>query len=167
MASSVLAVNDDLPVRTNSPVHSGKVRSVYWLTPEDSARLIKERWYVCASLLLPLLLRVFLFGHIQLSHFIYIYIDRRGVVKEEVHQHPLLWSDRHCCAFLLTCRLPRASTMTHVTAMMCQTIHHWQLWCKLFINIYAVMLNAPAAPPPARPHLIPPRQPACVQYVTA
>jgi len=45
MASSVLAVNDDLPVRTNSPVHSGKVRSVYWLTPEDSARLIKDRCY--------------------------------------------------------------------------------------------------------------------------
>lgn len=78
MASSVLAVNDDLPVRTNSPVHSGKVRSVYWLTPEDSARLIKDRWYVCASLLLPLLLSVFLFGHIQLSHFIYIFFGGAG-----------------------------------------------------------------------------------------
>ena len=26
-------------------MHSGKVRSVYWLTREDSARLIKERDY--------------------------------------------------------------------------------------------------------------------------
>ena len=72
-------------------------------------------------------------------------------VKEEVHQHPLLWSDRHCCAFLLTCRLPRASTMTHVTAMMCQTIHHWQLWCKLFINIYAKGCAERTCSPPARP----------------
>ncbi|MGB0833430.1 MAG: phosphoribosylaminoimidazolesuccinocarboxamide synthase [Psychrobium sp.] len=45
LADSVLAVNDDLPIRTNQPVHSGKVRSVYWLTPEDSARLIKEKGY--------------------------------------------------------------------------------------------------------------------------
>ena len=41
----MLAQNNDLPIRTNSPVHSGKVRSVYWLTREDSARLIKERDY--------------------------------------------------------------------------------------------------------------------------
>lgn len=45
LANSVLAVNDDLPIRTDSPVHSGKVRSVYWLTKADSARLIKERGY--------------------------------------------------------------------------------------------------------------------------
>lgn len=44
-ANSVLAVNNDLPIRTLQPVHSGKVRSVYWLTPEDSARLIRERNY--------------------------------------------------------------------------------------------------------------------------
>lgn len=44
-ADSVLAVNDDLPIRTRQAVHSGKVRSVYWLTPEDSARLIRERKY--------------------------------------------------------------------------------------------------------------------------
>ena len=57
MATSVLAVNDDLPVRTNSPVHSGKVRSVYWLTPQDSARLIEERGlWVCVLRLSPLLL---------------------------------------------------------------------------------------------------------------
>ncbi|MDW1631560.1 phosphoribosylaminoimidazolesuccinocarboxamide synthase, partial [Vibrio sp. Y176] len=35
----------DLPIRTHKPVHSGKVRSVYWLTEEDSARLIKEKGY--------------------------------------------------------------------------------------------------------------------------
>jgi phosphoribosylaminoimidazole-succinocarboxamide synthase len=43
LANQVLAVNDDLPIRTKKPVHSGKVRSVYWLTEEDSARLIKEK----------------------------------------------------------------------------------------------------------------------------
>ena len=45
LANQVLAVNDDLPIRTHKPVHSGKVRSVYWLTEEDSARLIKEKGY--------------------------------------------------------------------------------------------------------------------------
>jgi len=45
LADQVLAVNDDLPIRTNKPVHSGKVRSVYWLTKEDSQRLIKEKGY--------------------------------------------------------------------------------------------------------------------------
>lgn len=41
----VLDVNDDLPIRTKGEVHSGKVRSVYWLTDEDSARLINEKSY--------------------------------------------------------------------------------------------------------------------------
>ena len=41
----VLEVNDDLPIRTKGAVHSGKVRSVYWLTDEDSARLIEEKGY--------------------------------------------------------------------------------------------------------------------------
>lgn len=41
----VLAQNNDLPIRTDQPVHSGKVRSVYWLTREDSTRLIRERHY--------------------------------------------------------------------------------------------------------------------------
>jgi phosphoribosylaminoimidazole-succinocarboxamide synthase len=41
----VLDVNDDLPIRTKGAVHSGKVRSVYWLTDEDSARLISEKGY--------------------------------------------------------------------------------------------------------------------------
>jgi phosphoribosylaminoimidazole-succinocarboxamide synthase len=45
IAQQVLAVNDDLPIRTDAPVHSGKVRSVYWLTESDSARLIDERGY--------------------------------------------------------------------------------------------------------------------------
>jgi phosphoribosylaminoimidazole-succinocarboxamide synthase len=41
----VLDVNDDLPIRTKGKVHSGKVRSVYWLTEQDSARLIEEKGY--------------------------------------------------------------------------------------------------------------------------
>ena len=45
LADKVLAVNDDLPIRTEAPVHSGKVRSVYWLTAADSARLVAERGY--------------------------------------------------------------------------------------------------------------------------
>lgn len=44
-ADTVLAVNNDLPIRTRQAVHSGKVRSVYWLTDEDSARLIREHNY--------------------------------------------------------------------------------------------------------------------------
>ena len=49
LAEQVLAVNDDLPIRTDKPVHSGKVRSVYWLTEADSQRLIKEKGYDVAS----------------------------------------------------------------------------------------------------------------------
>ena len=49
LADKVLAVNNDLPIRTALPVHSGKVRSVYWLTEEDSARLIKEKNYDVAA----------------------------------------------------------------------------------------------------------------------
>jgi phosphoribosylaminoimidazole-succinocarboxamide synthase len=41
----VLAINDQLPIKTSEPVHSGKVRSVYWLSHEDSARLIESRGY--------------------------------------------------------------------------------------------------------------------------
>jgi phosphoribosylaminoimidazole-succinocarboxamide synthase len=44
-ANSVLTVSDDLPIRVARPVHSGKVRSVYWLEPADSRRLIEERAY--------------------------------------------------------------------------------------------------------------------------
>lgn len=49
LADSVLAVNDDLPIRTDLPVHSGKVRSVYWLTEADSQRLIEEKGYDVAA----------------------------------------------------------------------------------------------------------------------
>jgi len=49
LADKVLAVNNDLPIRTDAPVHSGKVRSVYWLTEADSARLIEEKGYSVPS----------------------------------------------------------------------------------------------------------------------
>ncbi|NQX88120.1 MAG: phosphoribosylaminoimidazolesuccinocarboxamide synthase [Halioglobus sp.] len=49
LAETVLAVNDDLPIRTDLPVHSGKVRSVYWLNDADSKRLIAERGYDVAA----------------------------------------------------------------------------------------------------------------------
>eukprot|EP00406_Dinophysis_acuminata_P005798 CAMPEP_0179239240 /NCGR_PEP_ID=MMETSP0797-20121207/15360_1 /TAXON_ID=47934 /ORGANISM="Dinophysis acuminata, Strain DAEP01" /LENGTH=373 /DNA_ID=CAMNT_0020946559 /DNA_START=1 /DNA_END=1122 /DNA_ORIENTATION=- len=45
MAATVLATNTDLPIRTDKPVHFGKVRAVYWLTDEDSVRLSKEKNY--------------------------------------------------------------------------------------------------------------------------
>lgn len=45
LADHVLAVNNDLPIRTDQPIHSGKVRSVYWLTQADSRRLIQENGY--------------------------------------------------------------------------------------------------------------------------
>ncbi len=49
LAEKVLAVNNDLPIRTDEPVHSGKVRSVYWLTDADSRRLIAENNYDVAA----------------------------------------------------------------------------------------------------------------------
>jgi phosphoribosylaminoimidazole-succinocarboxamide synthase len=49
LADRVLAVNNDLPIRTEQPVHSGKVRSVYWLTEADSRRLIAEKGYNVAA----------------------------------------------------------------------------------------------------------------------
>jgi phosphoribosylaminoimidazole-succinocarboxamide synthase len=42
----ILSVNDDLPIKTDKPIHSGKVRSVYWLTEQDSQRLIEQKGYV-------------------------------------------------------------------------------------------------------------------------
>ncbi|PIE25039.1 MAG: phosphoribosylaminoimidazolesuccinocarboxamide synthase [Neptuniibacter caesariensis] len=45
LADKVLAANNDLPIRTDQPIHSGKVRSVYWLTSADSKRLIQEKGY--------------------------------------------------------------------------------------------------------------------------
>lgn len=41
----VLEMSNGLPIRTDKPIHSGKVRSVYWLTKEDSKRLIEEKNY--------------------------------------------------------------------------------------------------------------------------
>jgi len=49
LADKVLAVNNDLPIRSDHPVHSGKVRSVYWLTESDSRRLIIEKGYNVAA----------------------------------------------------------------------------------------------------------------------
>ncbi|MDC0088764.1 phosphoribosylaminoimidazolesuccinocarboxamide synthase [Porticoccaceae bacterium] len=48
-AHQVLASNNDLPIRSNQPVHSGKVRSVYWLTEADSRRLIAAKGYDVAA----------------------------------------------------------------------------------------------------------------------
>ncbi|WP_066014296.1 phosphoribosylaminoimidazolesuccinocarboxamide synthase [Endozoicomonas atrinae] len=45
LADKVLAVNNDLPIRTDLPIHSGKVRSVYWLNEADSRRLVHEKGY--------------------------------------------------------------------------------------------------------------------------
>ncbi len=47
--STVLEMSNDLPIRTDKPIHSGKVRSVYWLTKEDSSRLISEKKYDVAE----------------------------------------------------------------------------------------------------------------------
>ncbi|UJF17761.1 phosphoribosylaminoimidazolesuccinocarboxamide synthase [Vibrio sp. SS-MA-C1-2] len=49
LANQVLAVNNDFPIKTDLPIHSGKVRSVYWLTDQDSRRLIKENNYPVAK----------------------------------------------------------------------------------------------------------------------
>lgn len=49
LTDRVLAVNNDLPIRTERPVHSGKVRSVYWLTEADSRCLIAEKGYDVAA----------------------------------------------------------------------------------------------------------------------
>ena len=49
LANKVLASNNDLPIRSDEPVHSGKVRSVYWLTEADSRRLIADKGYDVAA----------------------------------------------------------------------------------------------------------------------
>ncbi len=49
LSTHVLAVNNDLPIKTDAPVHSGKVRSVYWLSAADSARLIESQNYPVQS----------------------------------------------------------------------------------------------------------------------
>lgn len=48
-ASRVLAVSNNLPIRTDQAVHSGKVRSVYWLSNADSERLIQSQGYDVAA----------------------------------------------------------------------------------------------------------------------
>ena len=48
LASQVLAVNNDLPIKTSRPIHSGKVRSVYWLDATQSRRLIEDKGYPVA-----------------------------------------------------------------------------------------------------------------------
>lgn len=45
LSDLAIAKTDDLPIRHEGNVHSGKVRSVYWLTEEDSARICEERGY--------------------------------------------------------------------------------------------------------------------------
>jgi len=43
--SSVLEKSDQLAIKTSRPIHSGKVRSVYWLDQQDSDRLIATQNY--------------------------------------------------------------------------------------------------------------------------
>lgn len=47
-SDQVFTVNHQLPIRTQQPVHQGKVRAVYWLTPKDSLRLIQQKNYQVA-----------------------------------------------------------------------------------------------------------------------
>jgi len=49
LCDKILAINNDFPIRTNSLIHSGKVRSVYTLTSEDSRRLIELKGYKIAK----------------------------------------------------------------------------------------------------------------------
>ena len=49
IAKTILVTNDQLPVKTDQPVHSGKVRSVYWLNKQDSQRLAEQREYDVAD----------------------------------------------------------------------------------------------------------------------
>ncbi|RZV56314.1 MAG: phosphoribosylaminoimidazolesuccinocarboxamide synthase [Pseudomonadales bacterium] len=47
--AKVMAASNDLPIRTSQPVHSGKVRSVYWLDRADSERLVAQNDYAVAA----------------------------------------------------------------------------------------------------------------------
>ena len=49
LCDKILSINNDLPIRTESPIHSGKVRSVYTLTAEDSHKLIQLKGYKVAK----------------------------------------------------------------------------------------------------------------------
>ncbi|EED35172.1 phosphoribosylaminoimidazole-succinocarboxamide synthase [Luminiphilus syltensis NOR5-1B] len=46
---TILEISDDFPIATSSPVHSGKVRSAYWLTSNDSRRLVEARGYPASA----------------------------------------------------------------------------------------------------------------------
>lgn len=45
LAHLAIRKTDDLPLRHAGHVHNGKVRSVYWLSPEDSRRIVAQRNY--------------------------------------------------------------------------------------------------------------------------
>jgi phosphoribosylaminoimidazole-succinocarboxamide synthase len=45
LAHLAIAQTGNLPIRHQGNVHNGKVRSVYWLTPKDSCRLIRNQSY--------------------------------------------------------------------------------------------------------------------------
>lgn len=45
LAHAAIARTDNLPIRHQGNVLNGKVRSVYWLTPEDSRGLIRRQSY--------------------------------------------------------------------------------------------------------------------------
>jgi len=49
LSNRVLSCNNDLPIRTDQAIHSGKVRSVYWLSEADSRRLIQQKGYAVAA----------------------------------------------------------------------------------------------------------------------
>ena len=115
VSRGVLAVNDDLPLRTDGPVHSGKVRSVYWLTEADSARLIEERQYAVApdSQLAVMVIsdRISAFDCIwhgegglagvpgkgaalnAISHFWFSQFQHAGLARSHILEvpHPLVW----------------------------------------------------------------------------
>lgn len=45
LAHLAIRKTDDLPLRHAGNVHNGKVRSVYWLSPEDSHRIVQQHDY--------------------------------------------------------------------------------------------------------------------------
>jgi phosphoribosylaminoimidazole-succinocarboxamide synthase len=49
LENSALSETHNLPIKHDGEVHSGKVRSVYWLTSEDSRRLVDARGYPVRS----------------------------------------------------------------------------------------------------------------------
>ena len=115
VSEGVLAVNDDLPLRTDGPVHSGKVRSVYWLTKADSARLVEKRQYAVApdSQLAVMVIsdRISAFDCIwhgerglagvpgkgaalnAISYFWFTQFQRAGLARNHILEvpHPLVW----------------------------------------------------------------------------